>query len=446
MLQRKIQARLTQWKKRPHKSLLLLGARQVGKTYTCRQFGQESYDHVVELNFIERPELASIFAGSLQVNDLLVNLSLYFPDIAIAPGQTLIFLDEVQQCPQAMTSLKFWTQDGRFDVIATGSGLGLAYKNRDFSFPVGNVELMYMYALDFQEFLWAEGLKEEHMDELRSCFDQKKPVPMAFHQRMSQYLHTYMIVGGMPEVVQSFVDFHNLSMVHHLQQQIYQNYLFDIAHYASGTEKIKAEKCYRSIPMQLGKENHKFQYGVVEHKGTAAKFGSSIDWLKGSFLVRQVNSLKRLELPPDLYTDENNFRLYMTDIGLMIGTYQYEIKRALMEEKSLEEKSGQLILGTAKGGLYEALAADFLIKQDIEKLYFFRDEKSTSEIEFLYLGKDGLVPIEIKAGKKRANSLARILQSEQIPYGFKLSSQNVGVNGKLITLPLYMMMFLTGLQ
>lgn len=441
MLARKVTKTLLDWKSRNNrKSLVISGARQIGKTYSVRAFAKEYYDSFVELNFIEHPEYKMIFEGGLDVNTLLLNLSVYITDAKLVPGKTLILLDEVQECSEAVTSLKFWTQDDRYDVIATGSGLGMNYRQES-SYPVGNVEYIDMHSLDFEEFLWANGVSTDVVDRVRECFEKRIPVPQALHVKLMEYLRRYMVIGGMPEVVNTYIETNNLKAVDEIQRRLYRDYIVDIAHFASPEIQIKAEKCYRSIPSQLMKENHKFQYSQVESKGTAPKFGNSLDWLVNAYMLKPIYNVKRIEYPLESYKEDNNFRMYKTDIGLLMAGFDFGLKKALMEDGAMEDKSTNIMLGTAKGGLYEALVADFLIKKNIEKLYFYKDIKSTMEIEFLITNADGVIPIEVKAGRKKANSLGQLLQSGRCKYGYKLASQNVGVSENKITLPLYMLMF-----
>lgn len=442
MLQRKIENSLLQWKNsKNRKSLMLFGARQVGKTYSIRAFGNKHYESIVEINFAERPDAAKIFEGNLDPDTLLTNISADIGAGKLIPGKTLIFLDEIQDCPAAVTSLKFWNSEKRYDIIATGSMLGLNYKFQG-SYPVGNVEYLDMHSLDFEEFLWAVRMDQSVIAELKTCYENRKKVNSSIHEKMFSLLKKYMILGGMPEVINTYLETGDLSAADSVQRRLYRDYIMDIAHYAPAHDKIKAEKCYRSIPGQLNKENHKFQYSIVESKGTANKFGNSVDWLKNSFYVTQAFNVKRVEYPLENYADETNFRLYPTDIGLLIASYDFSLKKALLEDTALEDSGKGLIIGTAKGGLYEALAADMLTKNGHTNIYFYKDVKSTAELEFIIPSENGFLPIEIKAGKKRANSLYNILENSQIPFGYKLSSQNVGQTDKKITLPLYMLMFI----
>ena len=441
ILKRKGMQVLLDWRSRPErKSLIVSGARQIGKTYLIRQFAEENYDARIELNFLEDSSLKDIFSGALDADSVLTGIRLFRPQTSFLPGKTLLFFDEVQECPEAITSLKFLSRDPRFDVIASGSALGMAYKQAS-SFPVGYVDFYDMTALDFEEFLWALGIEPSFLLSLRSSFDSRTPVPKAIHEKMLDLLRRYIAVGGMPEVVATFAETGDYAAADRLQRQIYRAYLNDIAHYAPPQIRIKAERCYASIPSQLSKENHKFQYKTVEEKGTARKFETSIDWLTGAFVASPVRNVSAIEFPLKAYAKEDNFRLYMNDIGLLISTYPYELKRAVLEDRTLEESSPNFMLKVAKGGIYEALAADLLMKKGYP-LYFFRNDSGSVEIEFLLENADGIIPIEIKDGRSTSASLNRILQMDHIPYGYKLASQNCGVSGKKITLPLYMLLFL----
>ncbi len=329
------------------------------------------------------------------------------------------------------------TQDSRVDVVASGSALGMAY-NRVRSYPVGSVEYLDMDALDFEEFLWAHGVEDAVVDLLRGYFLRREMVPPAIHETMLRYLRRYMVVGGMPEVVDKFFPERDYLAADEVQRRIYRDYLADIARFSSPDIKIKAEKCYQSIPLQLSKENHKFQYSVVEKKGTARKFESSLDWLLGANMAFAVTNVGFVEYPLKAHALEGNVRLYPNDIGLLMAAYDYGLKKALIEDGDFAEMPGNILLRTAKGGLYEALVAEMLTKAGHRELFFYRNEQGTAEMEFFLENTDGVVPVEVKAGRKASKSLANLLKKEDLPYGYKLASQNVGVQGKQVTLPLYM--------
>lgn len=443
MLKRKITDKLIAWKNsKSDKCLIISGARQVGKTFIVRAFGSEEYSSFIELNFIEDPSLASIFDGNISSDSILAGIRLYYPEKRIVPGETLILLDEIQECTNAITALKFLAADRRIDVIATGSLLGLNYKGST-SYPVGSVEYLDMFSLDFEEFLWALGIGEDIISQLRVCFNEKKKVPSGVHTKMMEYLRKYLVVGGMPEVVNAFASEQDHAAADAVQRRIYRDYLADIARYAAPDIKIKAEKCFRSIPFQLTKPNHKFQYSVVEHRGNAKKFESSLDWIINAGMAFPVMNVSRVEYPLAAYAMDDNLRLYNTDIGLLICTYDYSIKRALLADGDFFDGAGRdLVLRIAKGGIYEALAAEMLIKAGHAKLFFFRNEPGTVEIEFMMDGPSGVIPVEVKAGRSGTRSLNSILKNEEILFGYKMADQNIGAADKKITLPLYMLMFL----
>ncbi|MCF0133135.1 MAG: ATP-binding protein [Blautia sp.] len=442
MLKRKYMDQLVSWfQNEEKKALVICGARQVGKTYLVEMFAKEYYASFIEINFIENPSLITLFDGNLSVENILAGIALYLPGNTIVPRKTILFLDEIQECPKAITALKFLTKSDIIDVIASGSALGMSY-NRVTSFPVGAVEYIDMAALDFREFLWALGISEETIHTVKTFFDEIKEVPDAIHRQMMRYLKQYMVIGGMPEAVNAFVnnnyDYYKADLV---QRRIIRDYIADIARFARPEIKIKAEACYKSIPNQLSKENHKFQYSQVEKKGTARKFETSVDWLLNANMAFAVNNVSFIEYPLEAHIIDNSVRLYPNDIGLLIGTYDFGVKKLLVDDE-YDEKTTNIILKTAKGGLYEALIADILMKNGHRQLFFYRNESGTAELEFLLENTEGIIPIEVKAGRKRSRTLNNVLEKEDVYRGVKLASQNVGIAGKKLTLPLYMTMFL----
>lgn len=439
MLKRKADSALRKFiQSNEHKCLVVQGARQVGKTYSVDELGADTsiVQSYIFVNFLERPGLKQIFSGNLDVNSLLLGFSLYMPDKKFIPGKTLLFLDEIQECPEAITSLKFWAQDGRFKVIASGSMLGMDYK-RPSSYPVGYVSYLDMYPLNFEEFLWAVGIGDPVLQFLQESFTKKTVIPEAIHRQMMNYLRQYMVIGGMPEVVQSYIDSPNIADADRKQREILRDYRYDIAHYAPADTKIKAENCYFSLPDQLSKTNHKFQYSVVEKGGNRKKYGSSIDWLVSADLIYLCNNVTKIEFPLRSFKEEDNFRAYPGDIGLLVTMYDFSMKQAL-----LSDGDSHISVGQAKGGIYEALIADMLIKNGHRELYFYKNDTTKTEVEFLLPSENGVLPIEVKAGNNRSKSLDRILKDPQIREGYKLINGNTGVSEKKISMPLYMAMFL----
>ena len=417
------------WKNNKGKkdAILLRGVRQCGKTYIVREFGKREYKNFIEINFIERPDMQAVFSGNLDVDNMVQQIKLSMPGCQFIPGETLLFLDEIQDVPNARTSLKFWTQDGRFDCIASGSLLGMDYKN-EVSIPVGYEQQLIMRTLDFEEFIWALGAEVNLKEMLAPYVDGAKRVPEAMHNSLNKYLQEYMVVGGLPEVVDTYIATKDFYQVHLLQEKILRDYQDDIAKYALNQDKIKAKQCFLSIPRQLSKENHKFQYSVVEKKATARKFTSSLDWLHNAGLIDFAYNVNSPWFPLKAHVKEDQFRVYLCDIGLLVAMYGYQLKIALLSD-ALE--------GPAKGGIYESLVADILAKRG-EELYYYKKEDSTLEIEFILERDCKLVPVEVKARKGSTRSLNELLKMDNIERGYKLTAQNTGVVEKKITLPLYM--------
>lgn len=429
MLRRKIYDKLLAWKNGTGKkdAVLLRGVRQCGKTYIVREFGKREYKNFIEINFIERPDMQAVFSGNLDVDSMVQQIKLSMPGCQFIPGETLLFLDEIQDAPNARTSLKFWTQDGRFDCIASGSLLGIDYKN-EVSISVGYEQQLIMRTLDFEEFLWALGVEVNLKEMLAPYIDGVKRVPEAMHNSLNKYLQEYMVVGGLPEVVDTYIATKDFYQVHLLQEKILRDYQDDIAKYALNQDKIKAKQCFLSIPRQLSKENHKFQYSVVEKKATARKFTSSLDWLHNAGLIDFAYNVNSPWFPLKAYVKEDQFRVYLCDIGLLVAMYGYQLKIALLSD---------VLEGPAKGGIYESLVADILAKRG-EELYYYKKEDSTLEIEFILERDCKLVPVEVKARKGSTRSLNELLKMDNIERGYKLTAQNTGVVEKKITLPLYM--------
>lgn len=429
MLRRKIYDKLLAWKNNKGKkdAILLRGVRQCGKTYIVREFGKREYKNFIEINFIERPDMQAVFSGNLDVDNMVQQIKLSMPGCQFIPGETLLFLDEIQDVPNARTSLKFWTQDGRFDCIASGSLLGMDYKN-EVSIPVGYEQQLIMRTLDFEEFIWALGAEVNLKEMLAPYVDGAKRVPEAMHNSLNKYLQEYMVVGGLPEVVDTYIATKDFYQVHLLQEKILRDYQDDIAKYALNQDKIKAKQCFLSIPRQLSKENHKFQYSVVEKKATARKFTSSLDWLHNAGLIDFAYNVNSPWFPLKAHVKEDQFRVYLCDIGLLVAMYGYQLKIALLSD-ALE--------GPAKGGIYESLVADILAKRG-EELYYYKKDDSTLEIEFILERDCKLVPVEVKARKGSTRSLNELLKMDNIERGYKLTAQNTGVVEKKITLPLYM--------
>ncbi|MBQ1887234.1 MAG: ATP-binding protein [Firmicutes bacterium] len=431
MLKRKITETMLRWKNSTGKKtcLLIRGVRQCGKTYIAREFGREHYEDVVEINFVRQPEFARVFSGSLDVDDMVSAICIMTGRAGFVPGGTLLILDEIQDCPRARASLKFWAEDGRYDVIATGSLLGIQFRD-EASIPVGYETSVEMFPLSFEEFLWASGIGAERIAGLEQYRSGGLIIPDAIHFALMEKLREYMAVGGMPDAVNEYLDSRSMQRVHMVHERILYDYQDDIARYASSGDRIKARNCFLSLPRQLTKENHKFQYSVVEKGGTARKFGSSLDWLTQAGMIRLSHDLRYFGFPLAAYSVEDNFRVYLCDIGLFNAMFGFEMKQAIMSD---------MLDGPAKGGIYESLVADIFAKRGIP-LHFYKKDDSTLEIDFVIERDARPVPVEVKASKGSSRSLNEILKLEEVPLGYKLTSQNCGAVDKKITLPLYMAM------
>lgn len=435
MLKRKIEKKLYEWKNEKNinkKCLVIKGARQVGKTYIIDKFCKENYENYVYMNFIENPSYLDIFNGDLNVDNLIKQITINIPNINLEPGKTVIFLDEIQECPNARTALKFFAVDKRFDVIASGSLLGIKYKEV-VSFPVGQTETVEMYSLDFEEFLWANGISEAAIEYLKEYFEKKEPVPTATHEKMLQLFREYIVVGGMPDVVSTFVQTHDFNKVLDIQKNIVNDYLDDIAKFAEGNEKAKARACFLSIPRQLAKDSKKFQYSVVQSGGTSKKYAGSLMWLYDAGIINYCYNLSIPELPLEGNSIDNQFKIYMNDTGLLVSM--------------LEEGSGKDIidgkLGIYKGAIFENIIAEIFTKRK-KKLYYF-EYRNRMEIDFLIKKESEIVAVEVKsADNTKSKSLNALLENKDwnIEKAIRLSSRNIGGTEKIDSYPLYMAMFL----
>ena len=439
MLERKVYGELLEWKKtHKNKCLLVKGARQVGKTYLIREFGKNEYESFVDINFIETPALKDIFSGDLDAENIYKRMTSNMLGIKLIPGKTLIFLDEIQVCGRARTAIKFLAQDGRFDVITSGSLLGLTYSEDDDpdveepeSNPTGYEDFITMYSLDFEEFLWANGYDDTKISILKEYFDKNEPVPEITNRTYEELFREYIVVGGMPEVVADFVANKDFNSVDKIQKRIITDYGFDIGKHAKGAEKIKVKKCYDSIPRQLAKELKKFQYSVVESGQTRKKYGGSITWLVDSALVYICNNVREPYIPLLGNSDENQFKLYINDTGLLCAMYGFETKKAILNNT---------IRGNAKGGIYENIMAECLVKKG-HRLYYYKPDNQ-HEIEFL-IEKDGeVLPVEVKAGNSATPSLNKYIEDFDPSVAYKLINGQIGVVGVKKTVPHYMILFI----
>lgn len=432
MLKRKIYDELLAWKEKKSKECLLVqGARQVGKTFIIQEFGKRTYASYIYLNFYQNPEHKRIFDGSLEAVEIYKKISIYVKDVRFVEQDTLIFLDEIQDCPNARTALKFLAIDDRYDVVASGSMLGLHYKEMA-SIPVGYERTLEMYSLDFEEYLWAVGRSRESVAVLREYFDRKERVDLGIHEQFMSLLREYLVVGGMPEVVNVFLKTNNYQEAYATQKKIMESYREDIKHYATPSVRQKISDCYLSIPRQLAKDYTKFQYKVVSKEGNARRCENCLNWLVDAGMIKLCVNVSTPQFPLVAYEKPNQFKAYVTDIGLLTSLYGYETQAALLTDA---------LTGPVKGGIYENLVFDMLTKRGIA-LNYFKNDNNTQEIEFLCAREGAVIPIEVKSKRGATISLNHFIEEYKPPYAYKLVAGNVGVSECKITLPLYMAMFI----
>ena len=439
MLRRKIDKQLVEWKQTPdHKPIVVKGCRQCGKTFSVMQFAKNNYRHVVYLNFVEESTWAAAFRDSLNVDNIIMNLSAMMGSETFVPGETCLIFDEIQECPEARTSLKFFKIDGRYDVMATGSLLGVrGYGDRTSSLasiPVGYESVIEMYPLDFEEFLWANDINDQLIQHLAACLAQEQPISQALHLRMKQLLLQYSIVGGLPEAVNQFVATHDISKVQSVQRSIIAGYEEDMLKYAMDSDKSRIRECFESIPRQLSKENKKFQYSRLRTGGKASQYLGSLQWIEDAGVIRRCRNVDLPELPLDGNAIENVFKVYMADTGLFVSMLEQGTAASILQ--------GDLF--GYKGAIFENLVADIFGKMG-RKLYYYRKD-SGLEIDFLirYKGRCNLV--EVKATTGDAKSVRTILahpEKYHVENAIKLGDYNIGRNGQLLTLPTYLAFLLT---
>lgn len=433
MLRRKIEKTLLDWKNTPnHKPLILKGCRQCGKTFSVLNFAKKNYEHVVYLNFFVNPQYASVFSGSLEVDHITMLLSaLMGKDAIFEAGKTILILDEIQDCPDARTALKFFKLDGRYDVIGTGSLLGVkGYGEKEpKSIPVGYETVIDMTPLDFEEFLWANGISEQIITLLHTHLQDQTPVPDALHARMRELLLQYTVVGGMPDVVQTFVDTKRMDEVLQLQRDIVRSYEDDMVKYADKKDKAVIKECFQSIPKQLSKENKKFQYSVVKKGATASKFAGSLQWIEDAGIIARCYNLFITELPLDGNADQDTFKVYMRDTGLFVS---------MLEDGTQFDILQGNLLGY-KGAVFEGLIADIFSKMG-RKLYYFHKD-SGLEVDFVTRYKGACALVEVKANTGNVKSTKTILRHPEkyhVTQAIKLGDYNIGMSEQILTLPLYM--------
>ncbi|GHV88390.1 ATPase [Spirochaetia bacterium] len=426
-MERRLFAALGAWKgKRGRQPLIVEGARQVGKTWLINEFGRREFQNVIYIDFEKNRRVASFFEEDITPEKIVRYLEGEF-GTKVIPGKTLLFFDEIQSCERALTSLKYFCDEAPdIPVIAAGSLLGVALNREQYSFPVGKVETMRLLPLDFEEFLWA--LKKHWLcDEIRISYTQDKKMPLALHNELLELYKLFLITGGMPKVVSVYAEEERLVNVAVIQNEIMNNYIADMAKYASPQDSVKIRACYNSIPNQLAKDNKKFQYKVVKSGGSAAIFGASIEWLNFAGVVLKCDKVYTPRLPLAVYTDPASFKLYMADVGMLT------MKSALPQGMIL---SNLEVDNTFLGALAENHAAASLTALG-HPLYYWQSD-STAEVDFVIQKEEQIIPVEVKAGTRvKSRSLSVFGEKYTYDYAVRISAKNFGFENRIKSVPLY---------
>lgn len=435
MLKRKIDDYLLQWYDNPARMpLIVKGGRQVGKTTSILTFAKQHYKHVININFAIETNYKLIFDDGYGVDSVIRNISLFNSSFVFEEGQTLIFFDEMQACPSCATCLKAFKLDGRFDVICSGSLTGIHYHEIE-SNSVGYKEDYTMYSLDFEEFLWANGYDGQVIQRLLNQMRKIEPLSSVEMDVMMSLFRTYMIIGGMPAVVNQYVKNKNFSGALKLQRQLLLDYEEDITKYAEGLDKGRIENVFNHIPVFLARENKKFQITKVAHHARNREYIGVVDWLDDAGIVNVCYCLDQVALPLKGNYNPSHFKLYFKDTGLLV---------AALDDEAQEDLRVNRNFNTYKGAIYENIIAETLVKQGYN-LFFFRNEKSTVEMDFFVRDKTSLIPVEVKANDSSTPSLNKLLSDNDkypdIKYGIKFCNRNIGFNGKFYTFP-YCLAFL----
>ncbi len=447
MLKRKIMDTLIEWKNNKvtkKKALVIKGLRQIGKTYIVRKFAEKYYENTIYINFKKNGNVKGVFEDDLVVDRILMSLTAIMPNIRLIPYKTLLIFDEVQECANARASLKSFVEDGRYDVIATGSLLGIKghNKKKGKGVPTGSEHIVYMYPLDFEEFLWAKGISEDVLNYLKYCFNERTPIGKSIHETMLRYFKEYICVGGLPEAVNTFIATGDMNAVYQEQRDIIEEYKDDFGKHLDSNENeevdelllARIEEVFDSIPSQLAKKNKKFQYSKIKTKGRSSDYREAIQWLIDAGIVSQCFNLSNLEAPLEGNKIDDVFKLYMRDSGLFIS----------MLEKGT---AGDILSGNLsgyKGAIFENIVADALSKMD-KKLYYFHKD-SGLEIDFITRYRNEVVLVEVKSttgNTKSSNTILNDHETYKVKKCIKLGEYNIGETENKLTLPYYLVFLLS---
>lgn len=431
LLKRKIDAYLTSWKNNPErKPLIVKGARQIGKTRSIAHFAANNYKYVVEINFVEQTKYREIFNDGYEVDTILKNISLLNPAFEFVPNETIFFFDELQACPNCATSLKFFKLDGRFDVICSDSLMGINYREIE-SNSVGYKEDYEMYSMDFEEFLWAKGYDERFVDDLLQSMINLKPFASLQMDVLFDLFRDYVTIGGMPEVVNTYIRNKNFSGTLAIQKQLLVDYEEDITKYVEGLDKAKVKAVYNHISTFLAQENKRFLITKIGRNARNRDYISCVEWLADAGVINVCYCLNQLELPLKGNYNPKLYKIYYKDTGLLIASLDEEAQEDLRANKNL---------GTYKGAIYENIVGDMLAKQGYN-LYYYSNDKPALEMDFFVRDANSLIPVEVKANDGPTASLNNLLKEDKyqdIKYGIKFCYKNIGFNGRFYTFPYFL--------
>ena len=431
LLKRKVDDFLMGWKNNPdRKPLIIKGARQIGKTRSIEFFAHNNYANVIQINFVEQKKYKAIFDEGFEVDTIIKNISLLNPNYEFVPGETLFFFDELQACPNCATSLKFFKLDGRFDVICSGSLMGINYQEIE-SNSVGYKEDYEMHSMDFEEFLWAKGYSEDFVEELYQNMLLVKPFTNLQLETLFGLFRDYVSIGGMPEVVNTYIQKGNFSGTLAIQKQLLKDYEEDITKYVEGLDKAKVKSVYNHISTFLAKDNKRFQVTKIGKNARNRDYVGCVEWLADAGVINICYCMNLPELPLKGNYDPKMYKIYYKDTGLLIASLDDEAQADLRENKNLN---------TYKGAIYENIVADMLAKQGYN-LYYYSSDKPALEMDFFVRDAQSLIPIEVKAKDNPTASLNNLLKDDKYPdirFGIKLSYKNIGFNGKFYTFPYFL--------
>ena len=427
---RKIDDYLNNWKADPaHKPLIVKGARQIGKTESIMHFAKANYENVIYINFALEKKFMQILADGYDEKSVIKNVTLADPSIRFAPGKTVIIFDEIQENPDVATTLKSFKISGNYDVICSGSMLGINYK-KIHSNSVGHKTDYEMYSMDFEEFLWAKGYSQEQINSILSHMVENKPFNDNELTVFKNLFLDYCVLGGMPDVVKLYIETGTFSGTLDVQGQIRLDYEEDVRKYANGLDQTKIVSVYRSIPAQLAKENKKFQFNKINKNARSREYTGCIDWLIDAGVITECNCLQFPELPLKGNIEESKYKLYYPDTGLLVSALDEEAQDDLRVNKNL---------GVYKGALYENFVAEAFVKQGLG-LYYYKKDNSTLEEDFFVRTQNDLIPVEVKSNSDQSKSLSSLIKNvnySDISYGIKLGDFNIGHANNIYTFPYF---------